>query len=94
MPRNPAGRTGLGGRGLLGRWGPNQAADPIVTRDHPTSGKLQVVAIWRKDTGVWALPGGMVNDGDTVSVVVRREFKKEAGNIANPEMRAKFDEQV
>ena len=30
--RNPAGRTGLTGRGLLGKWGPNHAADPIVTR--------------------------------------------------------------
>ena len=32
LPRNPIGRTGLTGRGLLGRWGPNHAADPIVTR--------------------------------------------------------------
>jgi hypothetical protein len=32
VPRNPTGRTGLAGRGLLGRWGPNHAADPIVTR--------------------------------------------------------------
>lgn len=31
------GRTGLVGRGLLGRWGPNHAADPIVTR-------------WKRDT--------------------------------------------
>ena len=31
-PLNPRGRTGLVGRGLLGRWGPNHAADPIVTR--------------------------------------------------------------
>lgn len=31
-PLNPIGRTGLRGRGLLGRWGPNHAADPIVTR--------------------------------------------------------------
>ena len=31
-PLNPAGRTGIRGRGLLGRWGPNHAADPIVTR--------------------------------------------------------------
>ena len=30
--RNPIGRTGMTGRGLLGRWGPNHAADPIVTR--------------------------------------------------------------
>lgn len=26
------GRTGMSGRGLLGRFGPNHAADPIVTR--------------------------------------------------------------
>lgn len=31
-PFNPVGRTGIIGRGLLGRWGPNHAADPIVTR--------------------------------------------------------------
>lgn len=31
-PHNPNGRTGLRGRGLLGRWGPNHAADPIITR--------------------------------------------------------------
>lgn len=31
-PLNVAGRTGIAGRGLLGRWGVNHAADPIVTR--------------------------------------------------------------
>lgn len=31
-PLNPKGRTGLKGRGVLGKWGPNHAADPIVTR--------------------------------------------------------------
>ncbi|XP_062964472.1 ADP-ribose pyrophosphatase, mitochondrial isoform X2 [Cynocephalus volans] len=76
-PRNPAGRTGLVGRGLLGRWGPNHAADPIITRwkrdssgnkiTHPVSGKhiLQFVAIKRKDCGEWAIPGiykGYVDD--------------------------------
>jgi hypothetical protein len=33
VPRNPFGRTGMCGRGLLGRWGPNHAADPVVTRN-------------------------------------------------------------
>lgn len=37
VPLNPFGRTGIRGRGLLGRWGPNHAADPIVTR-------------WKRDT--------------------------------------------
>ena len=32
LVRNPIGRTGMAGRGLLGKWGPNHAADPIVTR--------------------------------------------------------------
>lgn len=31
-PLNPIGRTGITGRGILGRWGPNHAADPVVTR--------------------------------------------------------------
>lgn len=32
LPLNPRGRTGITGRGRLGRWGPNHAGDPIVTR--------------------------------------------------------------
>jgi len=64
---NPVGRTGMEGRGLLGRWGPNHAADPIVTRwKRDSEGKVEVVkgkprlefvAIRRKDTGDWAIPG-------------------------------------
>ena len=61
VPRNPRGRTGLRGRGLLGKWGPNHAADPIVTRY--VGEQLQMIAIKRKDTGQWALPGGLVDEG-------------------------------
>lgn len=32
FPLNPLGRTGICGRGVLGRWGPNHAADPIISR--------------------------------------------------------------
>ena len=32
LPMNPKGRTGMSGRGLLGRFGPNHAGDSIVTR--------------------------------------------------------------
>jgi hypothetical protein len=32
LPLNPRGRTGLQGRGVLGRFGPNHAVDPVVTR--------------------------------------------------------------
>lgn len=66
-PMNPCGRTGVNGRGKLGRWGPNHAADPVVTRwkrdeDEKViriSGKqiLEFVAIKRHDNGQWAIPG-------------------------------------
>ncbi|GLH07134.1 Tetraspanin [Gryllus bimaculatus] len=91
-PLNPVGRTGLSGRGLLGRWGPNHAADPIVTRwkrkgsrdviIHPKSQKkiLQLVAILRGDSGEWAVPGGMVDPGEEVDDTLKREFLEEACN--------------
>ncbi|KAK6737888.1 hypothetical protein RB195_020159 [Necator americanus] len=74
-PINPMGRTGLRGRGVLGRWGPNHAADPLVTR--LKNGKLQFVAIKRGDTGEWAIPGGMVDAGEQVSETLKREFSEE-----------------
>ncbi|EOD08262.1 hypothetical protein EMIHUDRAFT_249179, partial [Emiliania huxleyi CCMP1516] len=94
-PVNPRGRTGVCGRGMLGKWGPNRAADPIVTRWKPgDKRKLQIVAIQRGDTGVWALPGGMVDAGEVVSVTVRREFAEEAGNMASDAERAAFNAAV
>jgi len=88
-PLNIRGRTGLAGRGVLGKWGPNHAADPIVTRwmrkdgdidTDSNTGKqvLEFVSIQRKDTGDWAIPGGMVDPGENVSVTVKREFMEEA----------------
>lgn len=91
-PLNPRGRTGVTGRGLLGRWGPNHAADPIVTRwkvdangakmHHLVSKRpiLQFVSIKRKDCGEWAIPGGMVDPGEHVSLTLQREFSEEALN--------------
>ncbi|KAH8370756.1 hypothetical protein KR093_004888 [Drosophila rubida] len=95
LPQNPIGRTGLRGRGLLGRWGPNHAADPIVTRwkrdqngaiiQDQKSGKniLQMVAIQRSDNKLWAIPGGMVDPGEKVSVTLKREFTEEALNFTD-----------
>lgn len=91
-PRNPVGRTGIKGRGVLGRWGPNHAADPIVTRWKTESGGekvlhtqsrnpiLQFVAIQRNDTKEWAIPGGMVDPGEVVTKTLQREFGEEALN--------------
>ncbi|KAF5288426.1 hypothetical protein FQR65_LT02078 [Abscondita terminalis] len=102
-PLNPSGRTGLRGRGVLGRWGPNHAADPIVTRwkmsddgrreTDPSTNLciLQFCAIQRKDSGEWALPGGMVDPGEQVAITLQREFMEEALNSlqSNPDELAK-----
>jgi len=92
VPANIRGRTGLGGRGILGRYGPNHAADPVVTRwkrddqgspvtcDKNGRKILQFVSIQRRDNNQWAIPGGMVDPGENVSVTVRREFMEEALN--------------
>ncbi|XP_023946245.1 ADP-ribose pyrophosphatase, mitochondrial isoform X2 [Bicyclus anynana] len=82
-PLNPVGRTGIVGRGVLGRWGPNHAADPVVTRWKQLNNKepvLQFIAIKRRDTGEWALPGGMVDPGEKVAATAIREFQEEAMN--------------
>nr|XP_022916941.1 ADP-ribose pyrophosphatase, mitochondrial [Onthophagus taurus] len=89
VPLNLRGRTGLSGRGYLGRWGPNHAADPIVTRWKVNNGEiiknlitmlpiLQFCAIQRKDNNEWAIPGGMVDPGENVSETLKREFMEEA----------------
>ncbi|KAG1697226.1 ADP-ribose pyrophosphatase, mitochondrial [Nymphon striatum] len=89
---NPVGRTGISGRGLLGRWGPNHAADPIVTRwKRDADGNIikdeisnkpivQFICIERKDCHEWAFPGGMVDPGEKVSQTLKREFSEEALN--------------
>ncbi|KAL3995113.1 NUDIX domain family protein [Acanthocheilonema viteae] len=84
-PLNPAGRTGLRGRGVLGKWGPNHAADPIVSRIH--HGQLQFIGIARRDSGEWAIPGGMVDSGEDVQETLKREFTEEAlGGKNYPEL--------
>ncbi|XP_072024231.1 ADP-ribose pyrophosphatase, mitochondrial-like [Amphiura filiformis] len=106
-PSNPIGRTGLKGRGELGKWGPNHAADPIVTRwkrdakgtiEQGKSGKkvLQFIAIQRKDNQEWAIPGGMVDAGEKVSVALKREFGEEAMNTleATPQEKKKIKKAV
>ncbi|XP_060069436.1 ADP-ribose pyrophosphatase, mitochondrial-like isoform X2 [Ylistrum balloti] len=91
LPRNPIGRTGVKGRGCLGRWGPNHAADPIVTRwlrdvdNKKVKGEdgkdiLQFVAVQRSDNKQWAIPGGMVDPGEVITQTLKREFGEEAMN--------------
>ena len=87
-PKNPRGPTGISGRGLLGKWGPNFAADPIVFRVQAVNAgarQLQMISIRRVDNGLWAIPGGMTDFGEKVSGTLSRELAEEAlGKEASP----------
>lgn len=52
-----------------------------------------MVAIKRKDTGEWALPGGMQDPGEVGMATLVREFKEEAGAVSE-EQKAAFDAMV
>lgn len=75
-PLNPTGRTGRSGRNL-GKWGENAAADPVVIAG--SGADRRILLIKRGDIGVWALPGGMVDPGETAPAAVVRELQEETG---------------
>jgi len=78
---NPKGKTGIVGRGLLGKWGPNHAADVIVTRDAIDGNGFEVLLV-TKHTGdgvsCLAFPAGMVEAGHDVPATLYKELTEEA----------------
>ncbi|KAM9290570.1 transient receptor potential cation channel subfamily M member 2-like, partial [Gastrophryne carolinensis] len=81
LPLNPMGRTGLRGAGGL-RWlGPNHSLHPVLTRwssslaapNRKTSRRtLEVLVVRRRDTELWALPGGTLDPGEQVPIKFQR----------------------
>jgi ADP-ribose pyrophosphatase len=88
-------KTGIVGRGLLGKYGPNHAADPLVTYTDAETGEKYMVVITR-ETGECAIPGGMVDDGEIVSQTILREFREETQNKKDldPELKIKIESMI
>ncbi|KAG9271648.1 transient receptor potential cation channel subfamily M member 2-like [Astyanax mexicanus] len=62
--RNPAGRTGIKGRGALKSLGPNHIVDPVITRTE--GGVLEFLALWDQAEGCWKFPGGPAKSGENL----------------------------
>lgn len=87
-PLNPAGRTGLAGRGKLNAWGPTVAADGIAIRPGEQGG-CEMLVVTRADNGKPSTPGGKltVNDRNEVTEGVEaaagRELTAETGAVVS-----------
>lgn len=94
-PLNPMGRTGIRGRGILGKWGPNHSVLAVVTRWKPVKKSNQNVTglVCKKSilqfVGVqylyenqlfWGFPGGFIDLGESLNTALKREFLEEATN--------------
>lgn len=64
------------GKGKYWNWGKNKSADPIVITDEANP---KILLIQRGDTGIWALPGGFRDPGESSITTAKRELFEEAG---------------
>ncbi|GAB6022353.1 hypothetical protein CHUAL_006473 [Chamberlinius hualienensis] len=105
LPINPAGRTGLRGRGSLHRWGPNHAIILVLTRWRTRDGFLQSVhsgsgsddhkmlefVIYRRPgEKLLRFPGGFMYDGDTPNNLIRNLFAPDASESWDEEKMRSF----
>jgi len=62
---------------LYERWKRDISGNKVVDQE-TNKNVLQFVSIQRLDTREWAIPGGMCDPGEHVSVTLKREFMEEA----------------
>jgi ADP-ribose pyrophosphatase len=78
-PLHPRGRTGLAGRGLLGRWGPNHAVTAIVTRRETSDAALEILLARRDVDGDPELPAAFFAPGEDIYDALDTMLRTETG---------------
>ena len=75
---HPRGRTGISGRGLLGRWGGNPAANAVIIRHASESSSVEMLLGRQKDANYYRLPKGFVlheqPPEEAIVHIIKREF--------------------
>ena len=78
-PLNPRGRTGIVGRGLLGRWGANASVAAAFVRTHAESGFIEILLGSKEDRLDLSLPKGFVLPDESSDEAVSRVLERESG---------------
>ncbi|MHC4825353.1 MAG: NUDIX domain-containing protein, partial [Planctomycetota bacterium] len=78
-PLHPRGRTGLAGRGLLGRWGANRAAAAVVLRVSAEKEHVDVLLGAKDGVGKLWLPKGFVHEREEETQAIDRILESETG---------------
>jgi ADP-ribose pyrophosphatase len=69
-PLNPRGRTGIAGRGLLGRWGANPMVAVVVTRINRETLAPEVLLGKLEESGALSLPRSFVAKNETAEAAI------------------------
>ncbi|WP_051326158.1 NUDIX domain-containing protein [Glycomyces tenuis] len=84
LPINPVEPSLPAGRGGLWHWGEAVAADAIVFA-FDAVGARHLLMVERGDDHGWALPGGMLDSGETPQTAAARELAEETGLVLDAE---------
>jgi ADP-ribose pyrophosphatase len=85
-PLNPRGRTGVAGRGLLARWGPNPAVAAVITGPAGDSENTDILLGSAEGSMDLRLPKGFVLPGESLEQSVERVVA--TGTGWRPDLRA------
>jgi ADP-ribose pyrophosphatase len=78
-PLHPYGRTGIAGRGALGRWGPNVMVVALITRAGREPGDIEVLVGAPEASEALVLPRDFVRSGEEATAAMLRVLEAASG---------------